>query len=112
MALTGLEVKNLDLLKPIFPLGQNRVIGEQIQVFDLHGRTMGDEFLPIFFRRIRNRRRDYAKVLSAFIRADVKKIAAMGNVVLMIGLARENDFPISIRIVCRNVAKFIRSLAV
>src|SRR2546423_4447718 len=87
------------------------MIRKQLDAFNLDGRAMSNELLPIFLRRIGNRSSDYTKVLRAFVAANIKEIAAMIDVVFMIGLARDDYLPGCTGVIRRNVAKFVRRFA-
>ena len=87
------------------------MIGEHINALDLYRRPVRNKLFPILLGRIGNRRRDDAKILGAFVGANVKEIAAMRDVVFVIGLTGDNDLPFRVRIVGRNVSTLSRSLA-
>ena len=87
------------------------MIRKKLDAFNLDGRAMSNELLPIFLRRIGNRSSDYTKVLRAFVAANIEEIAAMIDVVFMICLAWNNYFPGCIRVVRRNVTKLGRRFA-
>src|SRR6266436_882945 len=105
------EIDDLDLLQTVFPFRKDRVILEQIHTFDLDRGPVSYKLLPILFRWIGDRRRYYAKVLGAFICANVEKVAAMIDVVFVIGLTREDRFPNGVGVVSGDKAKFSGGLA-
>ena len=56
MTLVGFEFNDLNVLQTVFPLGKDGVVRERVDVFDLYGGPVGDEFFPVLFGRIRNGR--------------------------------------------------------
>src|SRR5712671_1496689 len=111
MAFVRFEVDDLDLLQAVFPFRQDGMILEQIDSVDLDGGPVSYELFPVLFRWIGQGRGDDAKVLRAFIGANIEEIAAMFYVVFVIGLARDNRLPDGVGIVGGDKAKLGRSLA-
>ena len=104
--LVGFEIKDLQTLQTIFPLRQNQLIGKRIDCFDLHRRSMGNEFLPVLLSRIGSRRSYHAKILRTFVRANVKKASAVIDIIFMIRLARTDHFQLRGGHVCRQITIF------
>src|SRR2546421_1989855 len=72
---------------------------------------MSNKLFPIVFGRIRDGSGNYAKIFRALIAANVKKAAAMIDIVFMIGLARDNYFPGCIGVIRRDIAELGRRFA-
>ena len=88
MSLVSTEVENLDSLQTLLPFRQDQVIGKKVDIFNLHFRAMGNQFLPIRLAGIGNRRSYHAKVLRSLVCSNVKEVAAMIDVVFVIRFAR------------------------
>ena len=71
--------------KTVLPFRQHQVIREWINALDLDVGPVRDELLPVLLGRIADRRGDDAEVLGVLVRADVEEVAAMLDVVFVIG---------------------------
>src|SRR5258707_13350067 len=111
MAFVRFEVDDLDLLQAVFPFRQDGMILEQIDSVDIDSGPVSYELFPVLFRRIGQGRGHDAKVLRAFVGANIEEIAAMFDVVFVIGLARDNRLPDGVGVVGGDVAKLGRRLA-
>ena len=49
MRLVSLEIENFQSLQTTLPFGENQVVGERIDTFDLHGRAVRDQLFPVFW---------------------------------------------------------------
>src|SRR2546421_12522043 len=72
---------------------------------------MSNKLFPIVFGRIRDGSGNYAKIFRALIAANIKEVAAMIDIVFMIGLARDNNLPGCIGVIRRDIAKLGRRFA-
>src|SRR5262245_7513946 len=96
MSLTGTQIEQPPRRQACFPLAYDRVLGEEVYIFQKHLGPMRNEFFPVARLRIRDRRGDEAKVLGVLIRADVEETLPMVYVVFVVLRARQ-EHPRSLR---------------
>jgi hypothetical protein len=93
MPLPRAEIHHLDLLKTVLPLRQHEMTRERIHSLDLHFRPVRHQLLPVRLGWAGDGRRDHPEVLRTLVRADVEKIGAMVDVVLVAGVGRRHRRP-------------------
>src|SRR6185436_3291750 len=67
------------------------MISKEIDVLYFYFRLVRDQFFPIRLPGIGDRRGHYAKIFGTLVRANVKKVAAVIDVVLVIWFARTDN---------------------
>src|SRR6266576_3884972 len=87
------------------------MIGKETDAIELHPGSVGHKLFPVLLRWVANRSCDNPKVLCASVRANVEEVAAVVDVVFVIGLARQNNFQVGSGATGRNVTRLARGLA-